>query len=124
MKVIDIKTIKGTDRAVLFPCGMISNRILLEKDGMGFTLTRTDIPKGEWRHWHYKNHFEACYCISGHGILHDIATGEMHDIYPGVTYVLDNHDDHEFEAVMDTQLICVFNPPLTGNEVHGEDGSY
>jgi L-ectoine synthase len=112
------------ERVVRFDCGMISNRILLEKDNMGFTLTKTEIPVGDWRHWHYKNHLEACYCISGGGILHDVAKGEKYIIKPGTTYVLDDNDNHEFKAYYNTVLICVFNPPLTGQERHLKDGSY
>ena len=41
-----------------------------------------------------------------------------------MTYVLDDYDPHYFEAHEKTVLICVFNPPLTGKEIHQEDGSY
>jgi len=125
MKVINIEDLRGTNRATPFPCGMISNRFLLKSDGMGFTLTVTEIPKSEnWRHWHYKHHLEACYCSSGKGILHDLETNEKYDIIPGVMYALDEHDNHSFLAIEDTVLVCVFSPPLTGDEVHGKDGSY
>jgi ParB-like chromosome segregation protein Spo0J len=38
--------------------------------------------------------------------------------------VLDKNDPHWFEAHQQTVLICVFNPPLSGQETHQEDGSY
>jgi L-ectoine synthase len=38
--------------------------------------------------------------------------------------VLDKNDEHSFQAVNDVMLISVFNPPVTGTEVHNEDGSY
>ena len=38
--------------------------------------------------------------------------------------MLDKNDAHYFEAFEEVTLICVFNPPLTGKEVHQEDGSY
>lgn len=125
MKVIKSKNLRNTDRQVNCPKGgFVSLRILLEKDGMGFTMTETHVPKGEAQHWHYKNHLEACYCVSGYGILTNKKTGEEHDISNGTIYVLDKHDDHTFEAIDDVVLICVFNPPLKGNEVHKKDGSY
>lgn len=125
MKIVKISEIKGTDREVKCPKGgFVSNRILLESDGMGYTMTKTEIPEGNWQHWHYKNHLEACYCVSGWGKIFNRETGEHFDIFPDTTYVLDKHDDHEFKAVKDTVLICVFNPPLTGKEVHNKDGSY
>ena len=43
---------------------------------------------------------------------------------PGIVYVLDKYDDHEFKAFTDVVLICVFSPPLKGSETHQPDGSY
>jgi L-ectoine synthase len=46
-------------------------------------------------------------------------------ISPDIMYVLNNHDPHIFRATSEeVVLISVFNPPITGNEVHDEDGSY
>ena len=104
--------------------GFESSRFLLESDGMGFTLTHTFIPRGEPQHWHYKEHFEACYCVSGSGLLTNLGNDVVHFIEPGTVYALDRHDDHTFQAIRDTVLVCVFNPPLKGREVHREDGSY
>jgi L-ectoine synthase len=125
MIVVDIADIAGTEREVRCPKGgFVSTRFLLESDGMGFTLTHTFIPKGMPQTWHYKNHLEACYCVSGEGRLGNLETGETVSILPSTMYALDKHDRHLFMALEDTVLICVFNPPLKGREVHGEDGSY
>lgn len=104
--------------------GFESIRVLLEKDNMGFSLHKTIIPKGGPYRWHYKNHLEACYCISGLGELVDLETGYTYIIEPDSIYVLDKHDNHTFEALEDVVLISVFNPPVKGNEVHKKDGSY
>ena len=125
MKVIKTNELEGKGQVVNCPKGgFVSNRILLESDGMGYTMTKTIIPAGERQFWHYKNHLESCYCVSGKGLLTHAETGEYHAIAPDMTYVLDKHDPHYFEALEDVVLICVFNPPLTGNEVHQDDGSY
>jgi len=125
MNVIRNKDVAGTKREVRCPNGgFVSFRYLLEKDGMGFSLHRTEIPKGSPQHWHYKNHLEACYCVSGRAWLSNLKTGEKFYIKPGTMYALDQHDDHTFEALEDVVLISVFNPPVTGNEVHQKDGSY
>ncbi len=119
MKVIDVNSLEG----VKFTGG-ISKRPVLESDGMGFSVCRTFVPKGEPNHWHYQNHLEACYCIKGAGVLTNLETNEVHYIRPDVIYVLDNHDDHTFQALEDTILISIFNPPLKGDESHDEYGNY
>ena len=125
MKIIDVAAISGTEREVACPKGgFVSNRILLESDGMGYTLTKTVIPVAGPQFWHYKAHLETCYCIAGIGQLIDLTTGEKHVIKPGIVYALNNHDPHTFEAFEECVLICVFNPPLKGREVHAADGSY
>ena len=125
MKVIRMHELIGTSRAVACPHGgFVSYRALLASDGMGFSLHKTVIPPGPPQHWHYLNHLEACYCIKGYGYLTDLVTGERHLITNGTLYVLDQHDDHTFEAIEKTILISVFNPPVKGTEVHREDGSY
>lgn len=125
MKVVDSAGLSGTERDVKCPNGGFQSlRMLLEKDGMGFGMTRTLIPKGEPQHWHYTNHLEACYCVSGEATLLNCDTGELHKIRSGVLYALDNHDDHLFHAHSDVELICVFNPPLKGGELHNADGEY
>jgi L-ectoine synthase len=125
MIVVDVMKMQGTDREVECPNGGFSSlRMLLARDGMGFTMTRTTIhPTREYQRWHYKNHLEACYCIKGKATLKD-AKGHKWEIKPGVMYALDKNDEHYFKADLTTILICVFNPPLTGAEVHQADGSY
>ena len=124
MKIIDMNDLKGTERQINFDSGMISYRALLKKDGMGFTICKTVIPVGPIQRWHYKNHLEACYCICGEGILTNMFTGKSYKIMEDMLYVLDDHDEHTFEALEHTVLISVFNPPLIGHEVHLPDGSY
>lgn len=124
MKVIKTQSLPE-ERVVECPNGgFVSNRILLDSDNMGYTMTKTVIPTGRVNRWHYKNHLESCYCVSGIGVLCNEQTGETFDIIPDTTYVLDNHDPHTFEAIEEVTLICVFNPPLTGREVHDSNGVY
>ena len=104
--------------------GFTSLRYLLQKDNMGFSLHKTIIPQGGPYFWHYKNHLEACFCISGIGELTDLRTGKVYPIKPNTTYVLNDNDPHTFKATTDVVLVSVFNPPVKGNEIHKEDGSY
>jgi L-ectoine synthase len=125
MIVRNAMKLHGTDREVHCPTGGFSSiRILVAADGMGFTVTRTTIhPTKTFQRWHYKHHLEACYCLKGRGVLKD-AKGITHQIRPGVLYALDKHDRHWFKASEPMVLLCVFNPPLTGTELHRPDGSY
>lgn len=124
MKIVQAKDVSGSREVHCPKGGFVSFRYLLASDGMGFGLHRTVIPPGPRQYWHYKHHLEACYCIAGEGMLRDELTGEEFAITPGVCYVLNDHDAHSFVAITEVELISVFNPPVTGTEVHGPDGSY
>lgn len=104
--------------------GFKSIRLIIEEDKMGFSFHKTIIPKGGPYHWHYTKHLEACFCIKGEGILTNLENKQQFIIDEGMIYILNNHDDHTFEALEDVELISVFNPPVKGNEIHKEDGSY
>ncbi len=124
MKIVKLQDLIGTDRDVEGP-GWKSRRLLLKKDGMGFSFHETIIPAGaELRLW-YKNHLEAVYCVAGNGSIEDLATGEVHEISDGTLYALDKHDRHVVRGgTEDMRLVCAFNPPVTGRETHDADGSY
>lgn len=106
--------------------GWSSLRLLTKADGMGFSVNDTLCKAGQCLTLQYKNHLEACFCLSGTGTLTNLATGERHVITPGVIYALDQNDAHrlEVDAAEDMRLVSVFNPALSGDEVHGADGSY
>ena len=125
MIVRDLNEAKNTDRHV-FSEGWDSVRLLLASDGMGFSFHITTIDAGAELPMHYKNHLESVYCIEGEGSIEDLTTGEVHEIRPGVVYALDKNDRHVLRARSDGPMVmaCVFNPPVTGNEVHQDDGSY
>jgi L-ectoine synthase len=124
MKIVKIDDIIGSEREVEGH-GWTSRRLLLKKDGMGFSFHETIIPAGAELHLWYKNHLEAVYCVGGNGSIEDLATGEVHDITDGVLYALDQHDRHILRGGTEAmRLICAFNPPVTGRETHDADGSY
>jgi len=41
-----------------------------------------------------------------------------------VMYALDQHDQHVLRANTEMTMACVFNPPLHGQEVHDDSGTY
>ena len=101
-----------------------SRRILLRKDGMGFSLHDTIIYAGTESYFWYANHLEAVYCIEGEGEVETLADGKVYPIKPGTVYALNDHDKHHLRAKTDMRMVCVFNPPVTGKETHDENGVY
>ncbi|MFS4437387.1 ectoine synthase [Paracoccaceae bacterium GXU_MW_L88] len=123
MIVRDFHELKNTDRAVS-DAEWTSVRMLLKDDQMGFSFHITTLKAGSEHTFEYKNHFESVYCMSGKGSITDLATGETHEIRPGVMYALNEHDRHILRSEEELVMACCFNPPITGKEVHREDGSY
>ncbi|WP_411957884.1 ectoine synthase [Paracoccus homiensis] len=123
MIVRDFNKLKDTDRAVS-DAEWTSVRMLLADDGMGFSFHITTLQAGSEHTFHYKHHFESVYCMSGRGSITDLATGQTHEIKPGVMYALNENDKHTLRAEEELVMACCFNPPVTGKEVHREDGSY
>lgn len=101
-----------------------SRRLLLAADRMGFSLHDTLIHAGTTTRMCYKNHLEAVYCIAGRGSVEVLATREVIPIAEGTLYALDRHDEHVLRAETEMRMICVFNPPLVGDEVHDAAGAY
>lgn len=123
MILLRLQDIAGTAQDVVTQ-NWASRRLLLARDGMGFSLHETTVFAGTETFIWYKNHLEAVYCVAGEGEIEDLATGEVHAIAPGVMYALDRHDRHKLRAKSEMRLVCVFNPALTGREVHDADGVY
>lgn len=113
----------GTERDVRTP-NWVSRRLLLKSEGMGFSLHETTIFAGTETTIWYRHHLEAVYCVEGEGEVQLVADGSIHPIAPGTVYALDQNDKHLLRAKTDMRLVCVFNPPLTGREVHDEEGVY
>lgn len=123
MIVRDVIDVVGTEREVSAD-NWISRRILLEADGMGFSLHQTIIKPGTETEMQYRHHVEAVFCVEGEGEIEVIETGIRYSVLPGMVYALNHHERHVLRAKTQLQLICVFDPPLHGREVHDVDGSY
>lgn len=123
MIIRSLTEIENTDRDVKASTWR-SMRLLLAGDRMGFSLHVTQIAKGNVLDLHYQNHLEAVYCAKGKATVLDKSNGNTHTIEPGTVYALDQNDEHRLTAVEDCEFVCVFNPPVTGKEVHDENGAY
>ncbi len=125
MIVRRLQDIIGSDRDVAAENGnWTSRRLLLRHEDMGFSFHDTTIFAGTETYIHYKNHLEAVYCVAGEGEIEDLESGEIHPISDGTMYALNGHERHYLRARKDMRMICVFNPALTGSEVHDREGAY
>ncbi|WP_338416704.1 ectoine synthase [uncultured Sphaerotilus sp.] len=125
MIVKHLASVVGT-AADVDTAGWTSRRLLYKQDGMGYSVNDTIIKPGAELEMQYRNHLETVYCIEGEGEITDLATGETHGIRPGTLYALNLHDHHVLRANRGVamRMVCVFNPPLTGREVHDSTGAY
>ena len=123
MIVKKLEDLKGTERDVDVE-NWTSRRFLLKSDGMGFSMHDTTIKAGTETFIWYAHHLEAVYCVAGEGEVEVIETGKVFPIKDGTLYALNGHEKHYLRARTDMRMVCVFNPPLTGREVHDEKGVY
>lgn len=123
MFIRTLNDIRNSDKHVKSD-GWVSDRLLLKDDDMGFSFHVTTMFAGKELHMHYQNHLEAVLVLKGRGTIEDLGTGETHELKPGVMYALNNHDKHIVRPTEDILCACVFNPPVTGREVHDENGAY
>ncbi|WSQ12820.1 ectoine synthase [Streptomyces sp. NBC_01231] len=125
MIIRSLTGIEGTDRDVAAETGAWrSRRLVLAGDRVGFSVHETVMYAGTTTSMWYANHVEAVLCVEGDGELTDDETGETHRIAPGTLYLLDGHERHTMRPHTDLRFVCVFNPPVTGREVHDENGVY
>lgn len=101
-----------------------SKRIVLADDGAGFSFHETTIAAGTVNEFHYRHHVEAVWLIEGRGTLTDLETGVQYALGPGSMYLLNGHERHQITVIEPMRMLCVFNPPVTGREVHDSSGAY
>jgi len=123
MIVKKLEDIVGTEHEVKGD-NWTSRRLILSDAGMGFSMHDTLIHAGTETLIWYKNHLEAVYCIEGEGEIELLPDGPTYPITPGTLYALNGNEKQLLRATKEMRMICTFNPPLTGLEVHDEDGVY
>jgi len=123
MLIRKLKEIRASEKNVKSD-GWESARLLLKGDGMGFSMHLTTLHAGAELKMHYQNHLEAVLVLKGTGTIEDLGTGETHKLAPGTLYALNDHDKHIVRPETEMLTACVFNPPVTGQEVHDETGAY
>lgn len=104
--------------------GWESARMLLKQDAMGFSFHITTLYAGAEIKMQYLNHLESVFIMQGKGSIEDLGSGDIHELFPGILYALNAHDHHILRIEEEIVCACVFNPPVSGQEIHDEDGSY
>lgn len=123
MIVRTVEDVAGTEQEVILD-DWSSRRLLVKRDGVGFSLHDSVIRAGSEITMCYKHHVEAVYCVEGEAEVELLPNGPTYTIRPGTLYALDGHEHHVLRARTTFRAICVFNPAVTGSEVHGEDGAF
>lgn len=123
MIVRSVQDLDDTDRDIKTP-NWRSKRVVLAKEGVGFSVHETTLYAGTVNDFWYANHIEAVFVVEGEGELLDKGTGTTYQLAPGSLYLLDKHDHHQIRPRTEMRTVCVFNPPVTGREVHDENGVY
>ena len=91
MLVRSLAEIEGTDADVTSDTWR-SKRIILAKEGVGFSVHETTLYEGTESYFWYANHIEAVFITHGEGEIEDLATGEVHQLAPGTLYLLNDQD--------------------------------
>ena len=123
MIIRSVDEVRGTDRDVHGDRWQ-SRRLLLARDGMGFSLHDTVVEAGADLEIEYRHHLEACYVMSGSAEVTDLSSGSTAHLGPGIMYALDQHDRHRIRVSEELRLVCVFNPALAGAETHDAEGGF
>src|SRR5699024_2546734 len=123
MYVVNREALNDTDRDVKSETWR-SRRMVLGKERVGFSFHDTAIYDRTPSTVHSQHHVEAVYRVKGKGTLPDQVTGKEPPLHDGVMSLLDGHEKHTVVAEEELRMACVSNPPVTGREVHDENGVY
>ena len=115
MIVRSLSDILGTERDVRGPV-WASRRFLLADDGLPFSLHETTVRAGTRLELDYRHHSESVYCVRGKARVLDVASGRALEIEPGSFYTVLPGDAHVLSIEEDTTFVCIFDPPLRGQE--------
>ena len=97
-------------------------RMLAKRDELGFSLSDVRLSAGQDNKLWYKNHWEVNYVLDGCAKVSAVNTDEVFEINPWSLYIVGPADPHRFESITDVHVLSLFEPPLTGTEVHDADG--
>lgn len=115
MFVTQVEDVVGTERDASGE-GWKSRRMILARDGLKYSVHETILEPGLTLTFNYKAHRETVYCVRGEGSIQNKTTGEMWELRPGSIYSVGIGDDHIVRTHTEMKLVCIFDPPLEGQE--------
>lgn len=115
MRIIRKSDYHGTSRHVTNDA-YETTRLLLASDATGVSVTDIVLRPGKEEFYGYADRTEIAYCIEGEATITD-AEGQTHQVAPCTLWVAKPGERFGFLASKLTRLICVFTPPLTGDEM-------
>ena len=114
MRVIRKDELNGSSRRIQND-NYTTTRFLLASDQAGVSLTDIVLMPGIREAYGYAALTESAYCLEGEATVTE-AAGKREAITPGTMWVAEPGETFRFVAIRPTRLICVFTPPLEGDE--------
>ncbi len=96
--------------------GWRSRRFLLADDGLPFSVHETTVAAGSELRFNYTRNSESVYCISGKASVELVSEGRVMDVLPGTFYSVGVGEEHVLRIEEETKFLCIFEPPLEGQE--------
>ena len=96
--------------------GWKSRRLILAGDGLKYSVHETTLDAGVDLNFKYEAHRETVYCMEGEGSITNVATGQTWPITAGTLYTVGIGDTHIVRSNTGMKLLCIFDPPLAGQE--------
>jgi L-ectoine synthase len=115
MIIRNVKDILGTDRDVT-GSGWKSRRLILAGDGLKYSVHETMIEPNLELRFEYRSHRETVYCVEGEATIENVSTRETSPFRPGCLYSAGIGEEHVVRTQTQMKLLCIFDPPLFGQE--------
>jgi L-ectoine synthase len=96
--------------------GWRSRRFLLAEDGLPFSVHETTVAAGSALRFKYTRNSESVYCISGKAAVELVDQGKTVQVRPGTFYSIGIGEEHILRIEDETKFLCIFEPPLEGQE--------
>ena len=115
MIIRSVDEVIGTARDV-HGKGWKSRRVVLAGEGPDYSVHETTLEAGVRLRFSYRDHRETVYCVAGEGLIEDVGGARTVRLIPGGLYSAGIGEDHVITTDTEMKLLCIFTPPLTGDE--------